>query len=126
MDLGYIPQKLRDPATRTETTITGRTQVEGVLRWPDDTSSWTLDADIKIREFYSREVAPLADLMKTEQVMVMASETGGNDWPRGSKAQVNIRNSHLPYAIQWFLIAAAWAVMSFVWFRKLKRSESSA
>ena len=126
VDRGYVPQKLRDPATRTETTITGRTKVEGVLRWPDDTSSWTLDADIKIREFYSREVAPLADLMKTEQVMVMASETGGNDWPRGSKAQVNIRNSHLPYAIQWFLIAAAWAVMSFVWFRKLKRSESSA
>ncbi len=122
---GYVPQNLRDPATRTETTIEGRTKVEGVLRWPDDTSSWTLDADIPKREFYSRSVAPLADLMKTEQVMVTASETGGDDWPRGSKAQVNIRNSHLPYAIQWFLIAAAWAGMSFVWIRKIRRTEPS-
>jgi len=84
VDRGYVPQRLRDPSTRTETTIDGPTKVEGVLRWPDDTSSWTLDPDIAKREFYSRSVQPLADLMKTEQVMVMASETGGTDWPRGS------------------------------------------
>lgn len=126
IDRGYVPHRLRDPATRVETTVEGSTQVVGVLRWPDDTSSWTLDADLSIREFYSREVAPLADFMKTEPVMVLAGETGGTDWPRGSKAQVNIRNSHLPYAIQWFLIAAAWAVMSVVWIRKLMRTEPSA
>ena len=123
IDRGYVPQRLRDPSTRAETTIEGPTRVEGVLRWPDDTSSWTLDADLPKREFYSRSVKPLADLMNTEQVLVMASETAGNAWPRGSKAQVNIRNSHLPYAIQWFLIAAAWAVMSFFWTRKLMRGE---
>jgi len=126
VDRGYVPQRLRDPASRKETTIEGVTVVEGVLRWPDDTSAWTLDADLGKREFYSRSVAPLADMMKTEQVMVMASETGGNDWPRGSKAQVNIRNSHLPYAIQWFAIAGVWLLMSLIWFRKVARSDTDA
>ncbi len=126
VDRGYVPQNLRDPATRTETTIEGLTEVVGVMRWPDDTSAWTLDADIPKREFYSRSVAPLADLMKTEQVMIMAGETGGKGWPRGSKAQVNIRNSHLPYAIQWFAIAAVWLLMSVIWVRKLAGSDADA
>lgn len=124
VDRGYVPQNLRDPAARAATTIEGQTKVEGVLRWPDDTSSWTLDADQSKREFYSREVGPLSDFMNTEPLMVLASETSGSDWPRGSKSQVNIRNSHLPYAIQWFLIAAIWAVMSILWIRKVKRSSS--
>ncbi len=123
---GYVPQALRDPATRTDTTIEGPAQVTGVLRWPDDTSSWTLDPDIAKREFYSRSVAPLAGFMKTEQVMVTASETGGTEWPRGSKAQVNIRNAHLPYAIQWFAIAGIWALMTVIWLRRLARSETDA
>ena len=124
VDRGYAPQNVRDPAKRPETTIDGPTEVEGVLRWPQDTSSWTLDPDLPKREFYTRTVAPLAEFMKTEPLMVIASETGGSTWPRGSAAQVHIRNQHLPYAIQWFAIAAVWALMSFVWFRKALRSEA--
>ena len=59
IDRGYVPQRLRDPSTRTETTVTGPTKIEGVLRWPDDTSSWTLDPDIAKREFYSRSAINL-------------------------------------------------------------------
>jgi surfeit locus 1 family protein len=125
VDRGYVPQSLRDPAERTDTKVEGTTQVVGVLRWPDDTSAWTLDADLSKREFYSRSVPPLADFMETEPVMVMASETDGPGWPRGSKAQVNIRNQHLPYAIQWFAIAAVWALMSLIWFRKVARPDDA-
>lgn len=119
VDRGFVPQALRDPAERTDTMVEDVTTVEGVLRWPQDTSAWSLEADLPKREFYSRTVAPLADFMQTEPILVIASETGGPGWPRGSAAQVNIRNQHLPYAIQWFAIAAAWALMSIVWLRKV-------
>lgn len=121
VDRGYVPQTLRDPAERADTRIDGPTEVTGVLRWPDDTSSWTLDHDPAKREFYSREVEKLAAFMDTDNVMILASETDGPGWPRGSAAQVNIRNQHLPYAIQWFAIAAVWALMSFFWMRKARR-----
>ena len=121
VDRGYVPQSLRNPAERTDTRIDGPTEVTGVLRWPDDTSSWTLDHDPAKREFYSREVEKLAAFMGTDEVMILASETDGSGWPRGSAAQVNIRNQHLPYAIQWFAIAAVWALMSFFWMRKARR-----
>lgn len=126
VDRGYAPQDVRDPAKRPETTIDGLTVLEGVLRWPQDTSSWTLDPDLPKREFYTRTVAPLAEFMNTEPLMVIASESGSSNWPRGSAAQVNIRNQHLPYAIQWFAIAGVWALMSLIWLRKVARSDEDA
>jgi len=119
VDRGYVPEALRDPAKRVETSLTGPVTVEGVLRWPDDRSWATPDPDPKIREWYSREVGPLADALNTEPVLIQQSPVDRAGWPRGGKAQVNIRNQHLPYAIQWFAIALVWAVMSFVWLRKV-------
>lgn len=123
VDRGFVPQRLRDPAQREATTPDGVVDVVGVLRWPQDTSFWTLDADLSKREFYSRSIEPLADFMKTEPLMILEGEKSGADWPRGSAAQVNIRNQHLPYAIQWFAIAAVWALMSFFWIRKVARPD---
>lgn len=121
IDRGFVPQAQRDPSERPETRIDGETTVTGVLRWPRDTSSWTLDADLPKREFYSREVVKLAEFMDTEPVLVVAAPSDGPGYPRGSAAQVNIRNQHLPYAIQWFAIAAVWALMSFFWLRHARR-----
>ncbi len=125
VDRGYVPQAVRDPAKRTDTRMDAPTEVTGVLRWPDDTSAWTLDHDPAKREFYSREVEKLAAFMNTDEVMIQAAKTDGPGWPRGSEAQVNIRNQHLPYAIQWFAIAAVWALMSFFWMRKTMRERQA-
>jgi len=126
VDRGFVPQSLRDPSTRTDTREDGMVQIDGVLRWPSDRSNFTPDPDPSIREWYSREVAPLAEAMDTEPVMIVQGPTDRPGWPRGGKAQVNIRNQHLPYAIQWFAIAGVWALMSILWFRKVARSDADA
>lgn len=124
VDRGFVPQTLRDPAARTETTKSGLQELEGVLRWPQDTSFWTPEANLSKREWYSREVAPLAQALGTEPVLVVEAAADRTGWPRGSEAQVNIRNQHLPYAVQWFAIAAVWALMSLFWLRKVARSDA--
>ena len=126
VDRGFVPQALRDPSTRTDTREDGMVELDGVLRWPSDRTNFTPDPNPSIREWYSREVPPLAEVMKTEPVMIVQGPTGGSGWPRGGKAQVNIRNQHLPYAIQWFAIAGVWALMSILWLRKVARSDADA
>jgi surfeit locus 1 family protein len=126
VDRGFVPQMFRDPSTRTDTREDGMIKLEGVLRWPSDKSSFTPDPNPSIREWYSREVPPLAEAMDTEEVMIVQGPTDGPGWPRGGAAQVNIRNQHLPYAIQWFAIAGVWALMSILWFRKVARSDADA
>ncbi len=126
VDRGFVPQALRDPAKRADTFDRGVVEIEGVLRWPSDTSRFTPDPDPSIREWYSREVPPLAKALNTEPVMIVQGPSAGPGWPRGGKAQVNIRNQHLPYAIQWFAIAGVWALMSILWFRKVARPDADA
>lgn len=123
VDRGFVPQDQRDPATRAATIVEGVQQIDGVLRWPQDTSFWTPEADVAKREWYSREVGPLAEAMMTDPVLIVAGPSGSDGWPRGREVKVHIRNKHLPYAIQWFAIAGVWLLMSLIWVRKVARTE---
>lgn len=121
VDRGFVPQVERDPSSRSGSQPEGLVRVEGVLRWPDDRSRYTPEPDRRIREWYARDVASLADDARTEPVMIVQSNGPGDGWPRAGKEQVTMRNQHLPYALTWFSLALVWAAMSFVWFRKLAR-----
>ena len=82
------------------------------------------DPNPKIREWYARDVFSLAESMKTEPLMIVQTEPGDGPsakWPRIGKERATMRNQHLSYAITWFSLAAVWAVMSLLWFRKLAR-----
>lgn len=110
VDRGYIPLKLKDPATRAVGELAGPRHIVGVWRQPDRPGLFTPAPDRKARVWYARDVQALAAADKVQllaRVVVEADATpnpGG--WPKGGQTVVKFRNQHLQYAITWFALAA--------------------
>ena len=114
LDRGFL--KIEDKVS--DQTLDIRT-VEGNLHWPQEVDSFTPKADIENNIWFAREVSALADALKTEPILIIASDIS----PRDGKVTPlavdtkGIPNDHLQYAITWFSLAAVWIIMSlaFLW-----------
>lgn len=118
VERGYVPQAMRDPATRTPPQ--GERRVTGFLRWPDDVNVFTPDPDPVERIWYARNVPSLAAAAGTEPVMIVQAPTAAGGYPRGRAVAVAIRNNHRTYAVTWFCVAAIWLGMTLFWVRRLR------
>lgn len=108
IDRGFIPQELRHvkrPPTRL--------QIEGNLHWPDEKGSATPEPNLDENIWFARDVPAMAKALNTEPVLVVASFVRGDVQDvEPIPVAVEIPNNHLSYAVQWFMIAAAWAGMT--------------
>lgn len=109
LDRGFVPQEARRidrPPVRL--------QVTGNLHWPQDASSSTPAPNMDENIWFARDVDAMALTLDTLPVLVVASAVEGDN--QGARplpvAIEGIPNNHLSYAVQWFLIAATWAVMT--------------
>lgn len=109
LDRGFVPQEARHidrPPVRL--------QVTGNLHWPQDASSSTPAPNMDENIWFARDVDAMALTLDTLPVLVVASAVEGDN--QGARplpvAIEGIPNNHLSYAVQWFLIAATWAVMT--------------
>lgn len=109
LDRGFVPQELR----RVERPPV-RLEVTGNLHWPQDASSSTPAPNLDENIWFARDVEAMAAQLGTEPVLVVASFIRGDN--QGAEpipvAVEGIPNNHFAYALQWFLIAATWAVMT--------------
>jgi surfeit locus 1 family protein len=108
VDLGYVPEALRAPASRPATTV----EVVGALYWPEETNSFTPKPDRAANIWFARDLEAMARALGTKPLLIIAESHGGAVWPKPLRLGVNLPNSHLQYAITWFSIALVWAVMS--------------
>ncbi|WP_405402861.1 SURF1 family protein [Paracoccus sp. Ld10] len=109
LDRGFVPQEARRldrPPVRL--------QVTGNLHWPQDASSSTPAPNMDENIWFARDVDAMAVTLDTLPVLVVASAiTGDNQGARPLPVAIDgIPNNHLSYAMQWFMIAATWAVMT--------------
>ncbi|WP_299359162.1 SURF1 family protein [uncultured Paracoccus sp.] len=109
IDRGFVPQDARhDPRPAT------RMRVNGNLHWPDELGSATPAPNLDEGIWFARDVPAMAAQLDTEPVLIVASAVGG-DAQGVTPIPVSITgipNSHLSYAVQWFLLAATWAGMT--------------
>lgn len=109
LDRGFVPQDDRH-LDRGPT----RLQVTGNLHWPQDASGSTPAPNLDENIWFARDVDAMAAQLNTEPVLVVASFVQGDN--QGADpipvAIEGIPNNHLSYAMQWFMIAATWAVMT--------------
>lgn len=116
VDRGFLPEARRAdlpaPDAAPQTLI-------GNLQWPNDADSFTPGYDPERDLFFSRDVAPLAEHLETEPVMLVLRASNPphpviQPMPVDS---VSIPDNHMGYAVQWFLMALAWAGMTvfFLW-----------
>lgn len=109
VDRGFIPQEARH-SPRPPVALA----IRGNLHWPDEKGSATPDPNLTENIWFARDVPAMAALLGTEPVLVVASHVTGD--AQGVDpipvAIQGIPNNHLAYAVQWFLIAIAWAGMT--------------
>lgn len=107
MDRGFLVEEARKtprPAKAVKTT--------GNLIWPQDADSFTPPPDAKTGLWFARDLPAMAAKLQTEATLIVAREqTGGGIEPVPVDAS-GIPNNHWGYAIQWFLMAIAWGVMT--------------
>lgn len=93
--------------------------IEGNLHWPQEVDAFTPEADLEKNIWFARDVYALADALKTEPILIVASDISpisGKVMPLAVDTK-GIPNDHLQYAITWFSLAAVWIIMSlaFLW-----------
>lgn len=124
VDRGFIPGAAADdPRPPVAASITGN------LHWPDEADLFTPDPDRGEGLWFAREVAPMARELGTEPVLIVLRTTSeaappARPVPLDTSA---IPDNHRNYAITWYLLALAWAVMTgaFLWrIRQRNRNEA--
>ncbi|MEL6682939.1 MAG: SURF1 family protein [Pseudomonadota bacterium] len=91
-------------------------QITGTLLWPDDQNDSTPEPDRAKNIWFARNTATMAEELGTEQLLVVATSSNPAD-PRITPLPVDtadIKNDHFEYAVTWFLLALAWAIMTLV------------
>jgi surfeit locus 1 family protein len=110
VDRGFVPEALRNPATRQAGQLTGELSLTGVLRLSQQGGLFTPAPDLKTRLWFVKDVPTMAKAAGVETTPLLieadnAPNPGG--WPLGGQTRVDFPNDHLQYAITWFGLALA-------------------
>jgi surfeit locus 1 family protein len=119
LDRGFTPVAQQNIATH-EGTVT----VQGNLQWPQETDRFTPAPDTAKNIWFARDVAVMAETLKTDPILIVAKKTSFNDAPV-SPLPVDtaaIPNDHLSYAITWFSLAAIWMAMTVAFLMRARRA----
>jgi surfeit locus 1 family protein len=116
LDRGFVPIDAKDAARRV-----GPVTVEGALLWPQETDRFTAEPDRDRNIWFARDVAPMAEALGTEPVLLVAAASDDPDAPMPLPVTVNVRNDHLQYAITWFALAVVWMLMTAYLLWRIKR-----
>ena len=105
---GFVPADRRDPDTRATGQIDGTVTVTGLMRMTEPDGAFLRANAPESQRWYSRDVAAIADQTGIDlaPAFIDADATpnpGG--LPVGGLTVVAFRNSHLSYALTWFVLA---------------------
>ncbi len=107
---GFVPEALKAAASRAPGQVAGEKTITGLLRAPEQRSTFTPADQPQQNLWYTRDPAALAKhfgLAKAAPFSLDADATpvpGG--WPKGGATVVSVRNDHLAYAMTWYGLAA--------------------
>ncbi|WP_071797625.1 SURF1 family protein [Natronohydrobacter thiooxidans] len=122
VERGFLPE-----AARAGLTLDAgqEAQLIGNLHWPRDINRHTPPHDAARNLVFGRDVEEMATLLGTEPTLLVlrASDPPASGITPVPVYQVSIPDPHLGYAVQWFLMAMAWAGMTvfFLWRIRTRR-----
>jgi surfeit locus 1 family protein len=106
---GFVPDDLKDKATRAAGQPSGQVHVTGLMRQPEPRNIFTPGDEPAKNQFFTRDpklIAAYLGLSDAAPFTVDADATpnpGG--WPRGGATELVIPNNHFSYALTWFGLA---------------------
>ena len=119
---GWVEPARRAPDTRPPPAVA----LEGVVRFPGAPGRFAVDNDpARDMWFHIDPEAAAAHLGRPLQPFYIQAVPAANapDWPRARPPELRFRNDHLQYALTWFALAGALAVLYLVWRRRAERGE---
>ena len=123
---GYIPAELKDPARRAAGEPEGSAKVTGLLRLPPNgRPNWFLPdnrPDLNYWLWVDLPAMAKADGLTDVAPFYIEADATPNPggWPKGGVTRLALPNDHLQYAITWFGLAIAMAVVYVVYSRQTK------
>jgi surfeit locus 1 family protein len=128
---GFVPAAFKDPATREEGQVTGRVEIEGLMRPAEEATSISPDPDIAKNVWFVRNPAAMAAGVGIDPAIVApftvdarAGQSPGG-LPQGGETVVAFSNNHLGYAITWYGLAAALIGVSVAFLRRWRTQSAS-
>ncbi|WP_046666042.1 SURF1 family protein [Neorhizobium galegae] len=106
---GFVPANRRDPGLRPDGQLAGPVKITGLVRISEPGGAFLRSNDAAGGRWYSRDVAAITATKGLEKVapyFIDADATpipGG--LPVGGLTVIRFRNSHLVYAVTWYLLA---------------------
>jgi surfeit locus 1 family protein len=108
---GFVPPEMK----RAIMAPAGAATITGLLRISEPKGGFLRSNDPMADRWYSRDVAAIAasrSLGSVAPYFIDADAVPGASWPRGGLTVIAFPNSHLQYAITWFVMAALLAYVS--------------
>ncbi len=128
IDRGFVPDRLKDPASRAEGQVEGIVTVTGIVRMPDTQGPFVPDNEPNANRWFWRDLDAMTlsmfpgDGVKPAPFFLEAErEQTPGGWPEGGQTRLDLPNNHLQYAITWFLLAACLLVIYGVYVWKARR-----
>jgi surfeit locus 1 family protein len=120
---GWVPVERKEPDSRAEGQVAGPVTVEGVIRLPGVQRWMVPDNEPASNVWFWEDLAGMAShLAIADRVAPVFLEAGPADnpggFPIGGQTRVNLPNDHLQYAITWFALAVALAVIWYLYSRR--------
>ena len=86
--------------------------VVGYLSWPNETDYFTPEPNFTRNIWFSRDLEKMANFLKTQPILVVATENRLDASIEMQDPTNDIPNNHLQYAITWFMMSILWFSMS--------------
>ncbi|KQP23521.1 SURF1 family protein [Pseudorhodoferax sp. Leaf267] len=107
---GFVPPDRREPATRQAAPPAGPVSVIGLLRISEPHGGFLRKNDPAANRWHSRDVAAIAAARglpagRVAPYFVDAEATPAGQWPVGGLTVLRLPDSHLVYAVTWYVLA---------------------
>jgi surfeit locus 1 family protein len=131
---GFVPDRLRNPATRKDSLSAGTVELQGLARGSERRNWFTPANDAVANRWFWRGIPGLIASLRAGEparaapflIEAEPDPSTSGIWPKARIIRVNLPNSHLQYAITWFSLAAAFLVIFGLYARNRLREPPSA
>jgi surfeit locus 1 family protein len=126
---GFVPNDMRSPQTRPGGQITGPVTITGLMRATETGGLFLRENDLASQRYYRRDIAQIAEskgINDAAPFYIDADDKANpGGLPIGGKTQLKFPNSHLSYAITWYVLAAMMIAAGWFVSRNLNASGTS-
>ncbi len=117
---GWVPDDRADPATRADGQVAGNVTIEALIRRPGAPHWLVPDNEPDRNRWFWMELPAMrtaAGLPPDGPPLYLEERAGQHpgEFPIGGQTRLDLPNDHLQYAITWFLLAIALAVIWFLY-----------